>query len=50
MNEKIYKTMGRSGVMSLIVGIICIAAGAACGIMSVITGARLLKKKGEITF
>ena len=50
MNEKIYKAMSRSGVSNLIIGIILIATGVGCGILAIISGARLLKRRGEITF
>ena len=44
MNEKIYKTMSSS----LTVGIIVLATGIVTGIMMIVNGARLLKKKSEI--
>ena len=48
MNEKIYKTMSSTGACSLAVGIIILATGITAGIMMIINGARLLKKKSEI--
>ena len=48
MNEKIYKTMASSGAGSLAVGIIVLATGIVTGIMMIVNGARLLKKKSEI--
>ena len=42
MNEKIYKTMSSTGACSLAVGIIV------TGILMIVNGARLLKKKSEI--
>ena len=38
MNEKIYKTMGRVG------------AGVATGVLMIVSGAGLLKRRGEIMF
>ena len=48
MNERIYKTMSSTGACSLAVGIIILATGRTAGIMMIINGARLLKKKSEI--
>ena len=48
MNERIYKTMSSTGACSLAVGIIILATGITAGIMMIINGARLLKKKSEI--
>lgn len=49
MNEKIYKTVVWAGAVNLSLGIIVTAAGAACGILMIISGARLLRRKNEIT-
>lgn len=48
MNEKIYKTMSRSGACSLVLGIVVLAAGTAAGILMIISGANLLKRKADI--
>ena len=48
MNEKIYKTMTRTGACSLAVGIVTLVTGAAAGILMIISGARLLKRKSDI--
>lgn len=48
MNEKIYKTMSSTGACSLAVGIIVLATGIVTGVMIIVNGARLLKKKSEI--
>lgn len=48
MNEKIYKTMSSTGAYSLAVGIIVLTTGIVTGIMMIVNGARLLKKKSEI--
>lgn len=50
MNEKAYKTMGRSGAESLALGIIIMVTGIICGVMSIINGAKLLHDKKEIMF
>ena len=48
MNEKIYKTMSSTGARSLAVGIIVLTTGIVTGIMMIVSGARLLKKKSDI--
>ncbi len=50
MNEKTYKTMNNTGAGSIAVGIIVLVCGVACGILSIVNGARLLRKKSEIIF
>lgn len=50
MNEKAYKTMSRSGAGTLAVGIIMMVTGLVCGIIAVVSGARLLHDKKEIMF
>lgn len=48
VSEKIYKTMSSAGACSLVVGIVVLVTGIASGIMMIVSGARLLKKKSEI--
>lgn len=48
MNEKIYKTMSSTGACSLAVGIIVLTTGIVTGILMIVNGARLLKKKSKI--
>ena len=48
LNEKIYKTIARTGACSVTVGIVTLVTGAAAGILMIISGARLLKRKGDI--
>ena len=48
--EKVYKTMSYTGMVSIIVGIVLLIWGAACGVLSIINGALLLKRRREITF
>lgn len=48
MNEKIYKTITSAGASSLVVGIVTIVTGMAAGVLMIINGARLLKKRNEI--
>ena len=48
--EKIYKTMRDTGAGSITVGIIILVAGIVVGVISIINGTLLLKRKNELTF
>lgn len=48
MNEKIYKTMGSTGAISLASGIVILVTGLAAGILLIINGARLLKSRSKV--
>lgn len=48
--EKIYKTMRNTGVLNIVIGSVIITAALATGVMALISGAILLKRKSEITF
>ena len=48
--EKIYKTMQRTGACSIAVGIIILVTGLTVGILSIVSGGILLKRKGQLTF
>ena len=50
MNEKIYKTMSRTGACSIAVGIITLVTGVAAGVLMIVSGSRLLKSKADILF
>ncbi len=50
MSEKIYNTMKAVGVGNLVMGILCIIAGVTCGVVMIVSGGKLLKKKSEILF
>jgi len=50
MSEKTYKVMTSAGAGSLVVGVLLIVTGVACGIISIVNGARLLKNKSDIIF
>lgn len=50
MNEKLYKTLGVTGAGNITIGVVSIVAGVAGGILLIISGARLLKKRSEIMF
>ena len=48
--ERIYKTMRNTGAASIAVGIVIASVGMTTGIIGIISGALLLKRKSEITF
>lgn len=48
--EKAYKTMTFSGAANLAVGIVLVVAGTAAGVLTIISGARLLKNRREIIY
>lgn len=50
MNEKIYKTMGRVGGGNIVMGAVLVVAGVATGVLMIVSGAGLLKRRGEIMF
>ena len=49
MNEKAYKTMSLAAA-GITVGIIVMVTGVAAGIISIVSGAKLLKDKKGLTF
>lgn len=50
MSEKIYSTMKAVGIGNLVAGILLIVVGIAGGILLIISGGNLLKKKSDILF
>lgn len=48
MDEKLYKAICFSGAANLIIGITILATGIASGVLLVISGAKLLKRKQKI--
>ena len=48
--EKAYLTMKNSGAGSSAIGIIVLVVGITVGVLSIVSGASLLKHKREITF
>ncbi len=49
MNEKIYKTMGRVGGGNIAMGAVLVVVGVA-SVLMIVSGAGLLKRRGEIMF
>lgn len=50
MEEKVYKTMGGAGALNIVVGVISIVTGLACGVLLIVGGAKLLSQKRNILF
>lgn len=48
MNERAFKTVGRSGAWNLVLGIVVIVIGVGTGVMLLINGAKLLSAKSSI--
>lgn len=48
--EKVYKTMHGAGACSIALGIVVLVTGLIVGIISIISGSLLLKRKSDITF
>lgn len=48
--EKIYKSMKHVGAGNIVLGVVVMVVGVAVGIVAIITGAKLLKDKSDITF
>ena len=48
--ERVYKTMRNTGAASIAVGIVIATVGLTAGIIAIISGALLLKRKSDITF
>lgn len=50
MNEKTYKAMNSAGAGNIALGVIILVTGIACGILAIINGARLIRRKSDIIF
>ncbi len=48
MNEKVYKTMGSAGAVNLAVGIVVLVCGIVSGILLIVQGGKLLKKRKHV--
>lgn len=48
--EKVYKTMKKTGVGNLVLGIMILLFGIAAGILMIVSGAKLLHDKKNLTF
>jgi hypothetical protein len=50
MNEKLFKRVKGSGAAAITTGIITVVVGAACGILMIVMGAKLLAAKPDTLF
>lgn len=48
--ERLFKKVTGAGILAVILGIVTITAGVAVGVLSIISGARLLRERDVITF
>ena len=48
--ERVYKTMRNTGAACIAVGIVIATVGLTTGIIAIVSGALLLKRKSDITF
>lgn len=48
--ERVYRTMKVAGAANIAIGILMIVVGVTTGILSIVTGANLLKRKSELNF
>jgi hypothetical protein len=50
MNEKIYKTISIAGAGSIAVGVVALVTGVVTGVLSIVCGSVLLKRRKDVTF
>lgn len=50
MKEKIFKTIGGCAALNMAVGIAAILAGTACGVLLIISAAKLIGAKSKMIF
>ena len=50
MNEKAYKVMTLAGSANIAIGIVIAVVGITAGVISIVSGARLLKEKKGLIF
>ncbi len=49
-NEKTYKTLAVAGAGNLVLGIVVLVTGIVCGVLVIINGAKILRRKSDIIF
>lgn len=47
MDEKIYKTLGFTGVSNLVIGITLVIVGVAAGVILIVSGSKSIKARGN---
>ncbi len=48
--ERLYLTMRNTGVINMVIGITILSAGTAAGVLLLVSGVKLLRRKKSITF
>ena len=48
--ERLFKNVTGVGILAVILGIVTITTGIAVGVLSIVSGARLLRERDVITF
>lgn len=48
MNEKIYKTLSLAGAWNIVIGTVILVCGIACGVLAIVSGARMLRRKSDV--
>ena len=48
--ESIHKNLSFSGITNIIIGIIVAVGGLACGVLSIISGLKLLKSRSKLLY
>ncbi|MCI9526779.1 MAG: hypothetical protein HFH37_07665 [Lachnospiraceae bacterium] len=50
MNEKTYKAMTVAGGGNIAIGVVVLVCGVVCGVLAIINGAAMLRRKSDIIF
>ena len=50
MNERVFKTMTKTGAWNIVFGVVLIVIGLTVGVMQIINGGKLLSDRKELTF
>ncbi len=50
MMEKVYHTMKNAGAVNIVIGIILLVTGVTLGVLSIVYGSILLKRKSDLEF
>ncbi len=48
--EKLYLTVRNTGILNMVIGITTLSAGIAAGVLLLVSGIKLLRRKKSITF
>ena len=48
MNEKFFKQVANTGISNLVMGIIVIVTGVTSGVILIVSGAKIMKKKDDL--